>query len=106
MAALCRKAVGKTMALPLLQSFALLQNQWKSILDPVVANPIVQGAQLTGIALTTGQTTVPHKLGRVQQGWFITDINAAATVYRTGDFNASNMVLTASAGCSVAIWVY
>lgn len=94
------------MALPLLRSFDLLQNQWKSILDPVVANPVVQGSQLTGIALTTGATTVPHKLGRAQQGWFVTDIDAAATIFRTGDFNASNMVLTASAACTVAIWVY
>ena len=94
------------MSLPLLQSFALLQNQWKSILDPIVANPIVQGQQLTGVALTTSATTVPHKLGRVQQGWFITDVNAAATIYRTGSFNASNMVLTASAACTVNIWVF
>ena len=94
------------MALPLLQSFSLLQNQWKSILDPIVANPIVQGSQLTGIALTTSPTTVPHKLGRTQQGFFITDINAAATIFRTGDFNASNMVLTASAACTVNIWVF
>lgn len=94
------------MALPLLKSFDLFQNQWKSILDPVVANPITQGLQLSAVALTTAATTVPHTLGRTQQGWFITDINAAATVFRTGDFNKDNMVLTASAACTVAIWVY
>lgn len=94
------------MALPLLKSLDLLQNQWKSILDPVVANPIVQGLQLSSIALTTSATTVPHTLGRVQQGWFITDYSAAATVFRTGSFNTTNMVLTASAPVTVAIWVY
>lgn len=94
------------MALPLLKSFDLLQNQWKSILDPIVANTIVQGAQLTGIKLTTAATTVPHGLGRTQQGWFITDTNSAATVFRSGEFNNANMVLTASAACTVAIWVY
>ena len=94
------------MALPLLQSFQLLQNQWKSILDPVVANPIVKGQAVNGIALTTAATTVPIKLGRTQQGWFITDINAAATVFRTGDFNSDNMVLTASASCTVNLWVF
>jgi hypothetical protein len=94
------------MSLPLLKSFDLLQNQWKSILDPIVANPIVQGAQLTGIQLNAGQNTVPHKLGRTQQGWIITDIGAVSSIFRTGDFNASNMVLTASAACTVAIWVY
>jgi len=94
------------MALPLLQSFSLLQNQWKSILDPIVANSIVQGSQLNGISLNAGQTTVPHGLSRVQQGWIITDISAAATIFRTGDYNASNFVLTASASCVVGIWVY
>lgn len=94
------------MSLPLLKSLDLLQNQWKSILDPIVANAIVQGSQLSGIQLTTAATTFPHKLGRKQQGWFITDINAAATIFRTGDFNTSNMVLTASAACTVDIWVY
>ena len=80
--------------------------QWKSAIDPLVANPITQGQQLTGIALTTSATTVPHGLNRTQLGWFITDINAAATIYRTGAFNASNMVLTASAACTVNIWVF
>lgn len=94
------------MALPLLRSFDLLQNQWKNILDPIVANPIVQGQALTGIALTTSATTVPHKLGRTQQGWFVTDLSAAATIYRTGDFNNANMVLTASAACTVSLWVF
>jgi len=94
------------MALPLLQSFSLLQNQWKSILDPIVANAIVQGSQLTGVQINASATTIPHKLGRKQQGWFITDINAAAMVFRTGDFNDSNMILTASAPCVAAIWVY
>lgn len=66
----------------------------------------MQGRQLSGIELTTSATTVPHGLDRTQQGWFITDISAAATVYRTGDFNDTSMVLTASAACTVAIWVY
>lgn len=94
------------MALPLLQSLDLLQTRWKSQLDPVIANPIVQGRQLTGIDLTTSPKTISHGLDRTQQGWIITDISAAATVYRTGDFNDTNMVLTASAACTVAIWVY
>jgi hypothetical protein len=94
------------MALPLLKSFDLLTNQWKAILDPIVANPILQGLQLTGISLSTSATTVPHTLGRVQQGWFITDYSAAATVFRTGSYNSSNMILTASAPVTVSIWVF
>lgn len=94
------------MSLPLLKDFSLMLTQWKSALDPILANPIILGTQLSTISLSTIATTVPHKLGRTQLGWFITDINAAATIFRTGDFNASNMVLTASAPCIVDIWVY
>ncbi len=94
------------MALPLLKDFAMMLTQWKSRLDPVLANPIILGSQLTAVSLSTTATTVPHKLGRAQLGWFITDINAAATIFRTGDFNADNMVLTASASCIVNIWVF
>lgn len=94
------------MSLPLLKDFAMMLTRWKSQLDPVIANPIVLGSQLSSIALTTTAKTVPHTLGRTQLGWFITDTNAAATVFRTGDFNPENMVLTASAACTVSIWVY
>lgn len=80
--------------------------QWKSQLDPVVASPLALGQQLSAVAIATSPTTVSHGLGRTQLGWFITDINAAATIYRTGSFNDSNMVLTASAACTVNIWVY
>lgn len=94
------------MSLPLLSNFGLMLTRWKSALDPLLANTIIQGRQLTNIAIATSATTVPHGLDRVQQGWFITDINAAATIYRTGSFNASNMTLVASAACKVNIWVY
>ena len=86
--------------------YPLQQTQLVSQTNALAANPITQGLQLTGISLTTGSTTVKTTLGRTQLGWFITDINAAATVYRSGSFNASNMVLTASAPCTVSIWVY
>lgn len=94
------------MALPLLKDFAMMLTQWKSQIDPVVANSIVLGSQLTAVTLSTTATTVPHKLGRTQLGWFVTDINAAATIFRTGDFNTTSMTLTASATCVVDIWVY
>ena len=94
------------MSLPLQKNPDLLIPQWKAILDPIVSNTIIQGQQLTGIKLTTSATTVPHGLGRTQLGWFITDINAAATIFRTGNFNASNFVLTASAACTTNIWVF
>ncbi len=94
------------MALPLLKNPDLMQNQWKSALDPIIANTIVRGLQLTGVTIGTSDTTVPHGLDRMQQGWFITDSNAAATVFRTGDFNSTSMVLTASAIVTVSIWVY
>lgn len=94
------------MSLPLLSNFALMLTQWKAQLDPVVAAPIPLGQQLSAISLSTNATTVPIKLGRQPQGWFLTDNDSNAVVWRTGEFNKSNMVLTASAACTVDIWVY
>lgn len=80
---------------------------WASKLDPVLANPIVQGLAINSVSLTANVAkTIPTTLNRTQLGWFITDINAAARLFRTGDFNATNMVLTADATVTVNIWVF
>ncbi len=94
------------MALPLLRSFDLLQNQWKSILDPIVANAILQGIAVNNVAIATSATDVPVKLGRTMQGFFITDINANAVVWRTAALSADILTLQASAACTISLWCF
>lgn len=98
------------MALPIFKmdekSVQLLQTTWASLLNPLVSNVIMQGLQLTGVSLQTGANICNHLLSRKQQGWFIVDINAAATIYRSAPFNDTTLTLTSDAACVVNLWVY
>ena len=97
------------MALPLKLPLDQLETQWKSQLDPVLSNQLLQGQLLANIALANGTTIVNHKLGRKLIGWFIVGIDGAATVY---DNQASNQTpqitlsLTSNAAVNVNLWVF
>ncbi len=99
------------MSLPIFQTsskdLSLLQTNWASQLNPVVANPIVQGVQVTGITLAANTPLViNHLLSRKMQGWFVVDQNAAASIYRTQPFNSKTITLEANANVVVNIWCY
>jgi hypothetical protein len=94
--------------LPLKLDLPQMQVQWAAALNPVIANPVTNGLQLTGIALINGTTVINHKLSRKMQGWFITDIDGVASIYKpkTSPFNATTLTLVSSAAVTVSIWVY
>lgn len=94
------------MKLPLLKDLSLLATKWKSLLDPVLANPMTNMSILKNVALTTGTNQVAHLLGQVQQGWVILDIQGASTIYRYRDFNATYLYLNSSADvvCNIGVF--
>lgn len=94
------------MALPIKLPLDLMQTRWKQELDPLLAISITQGQQLSGIFLKSGVNTINHLLSRMQQGWFVTDQNAAAIFFRSQPFNDKTLVLTASAPVTVNLWVF
>ena len=98
------------MALPLFKNndsaFQLMQTQWKAQLDPLLAQPIGSPGFLQNIQLIPGPNVINHRLGRVQQGWFIVDINAVATIYRSQPFNKLTLTLWADAECIVSLMVF
>lgn len=94
------------MQLPLLKNLDTLQTRWKSILDPILANPIATASTLTNIGLVVGNNSIPHLLDRKMQGWMISDINAAASIYRSQPFNASTITLNSSAVCIINLVVF
>lgn len=94
------------MSLPTRLPLEQLQNQWKSAIDPVINLPMLKGLQLTDITLINGVTVINHRLGRQQQGFIITDINAAATIHRSQPFNNLTLTLTSNAVVIVNIWVF
>lgn len=85
------------------------ENQWASIIEPVLNAPIVDGSLMTGIVLISGTTVVNHKLGRKLVGWLIVGSNAAATVYDNQATNQTpqlTLSLTSSAAVTVNLWVF
>lgn len=87
----------------------LIQTTWASMLDFLLANPLVNGRLVYGATeyqLTNGVNVINHGLARKPLGWFLTDQNAAVTVYRSQPFNASTLTLTASANALVNLYVF
>jgi hypothetical protein len=85
-----------------------MQSRWSSQLNPVLSNALLQGVLLTGVVLKSGTTVVNTTLGRTCRGWFITDINGSATVFRpsTAPLNDITLTLTSSALVTVSLWVF
>jgi len=88
------------------KDLSLLQTKWKSQLDPVLANPMTNMSILKNVNLVIGVNVINHLLGRVQQGWVITDIQGAAQIYRSAEFNNLTLTLTSDAIVTVSIGVF
>lgn len=88
------------------QTFMLLQKQWTSQLNPLLANPLTQGSLLPNIKLVNGPTTFNHYLGRQMQGWFLVDQNAYASIYRSEPLNSQTLTLNSSEPVTVSLWVF
>lgn len=80
--------------------------KWSSILNPLLANTLNGVSIVKSVSLIIGETKIPHLLGRPQQGWFIIDINAAATIYRSKPLESDYLYLTSSAVAVVNIGVF
>ncbi len=87
-------------------SWELANPIWASQLNPIISSPLSSASILESVALINGATVINHKLGRKMQGWFITDQNASAAIYRSQPMNSSTLTLTSSAAVTVNIAVF
>lgn len=92
--------------LPLKSPGDLTETRWKALLDPLLANLLNNAKILYGVQLANGATVINHKLGKRQQGWFIVDIDGAATIYRSQPFNDLTLTLTSNAVVTVNLGVF
>ncbi len=92
--------------LPLKSPSDITSTRWKALLDPMLANPLNNASILNGVQLAIGATVINHKLGRPLQGWFILDIDGAATIYRSAPLNNLTLTLTSDAAVTVNIGVF
>lgn len=105
-----RRRVRILTLLPLIQTslrdLSLLSTRWKSILDPLLSNPISSSNILKSVPLINGVNVINHGLGRALQGWVITDVTAAAVVFRSAPLNSLTLTLTSNASTVVDILVF
>ena len=96
------------MALPLNLPLPKMQTIWKSQIDPVLANPTNNISILSNVSLINGTNVINHKLGRTPQGWIVTDVQGAASIYRpsTAQFNDLTLTLISNAAVTASIGVF
>ncbi len=83
-----------------------MQTNWTSQLNPVLSAPTLAPSVLKNIKLVSGTNVINHKLGKTQQGFYITDINAAVTVYRSQPFNDLTLTLISSGTAQINLAVF
>lgn len=81
--------------------------KWSSQINPLLALPLVNGQQISGIILAAGvPLVIYHSLGQLPQGWFVVDNIANSYIIRTQPFNSKTITLESSANTTIAIWIY
>lgn len=86
--------------------WSLANPLWASILNPVISNPTNAVQVLQNVNLLSGSNVINHRLGRQMQGWFVTDIQGSATIYRSAPFNNMTLTLTSNSAVTVNIGVF
>lgn len=88
------------------KDLSLMQTSWKSSIDPVITNPLVNGVLQKGIKLSAGVNSVNHKLGRNLQGYIIVGMHGNySQIYDTTSLNPS-LTLSLNSSVDVVIDLY
>lgn len=86
--------------------WALANPIWASALNPVIANPVNYSRIISGVQLAIGENVINHQLGRQMLGWFLTDIQGIANIFRSQPMNNLTLTLTSDAVVSVNLGVF
>lgn len=92
--------------LPQKLPYEMMITRWASILNPLLKNQLSQGQLISNISLNAGVNVINHLLGRTQIGFIITDIDAAAQIYRSAPLNNLTLSLTSDNPCTVSLWCF
>lgn len=88
---------------------AMLQDSWSTDLNPVLANPLVNGRLIQNVTLTTGANIINHGLSRKLQGYLVVLKSANESIYDTQTTNpmpAKTLQLVASGAVTVTLYVF
>lgn len=94
--------------LPQKLSLPLMQTTWAQQLDPIIANPILDGVQQNNVVLAIGDNAINHKLQRKPQGYIIVGMRNAYSQIIDVVSQTPNLtlILNSSAATTVDIYVY
>lgn len=95
--------------LPLKIPWAQADTKWASQINPIIANPLLDGRLVSNQPLINGVTAINHGLARPLKGWFLVGINANATIHdnqATNQHPELTLSLTSNAVCTVNLWVF
>lgn len=91
------------------KEFTMMQSQWAGQLNPLLAEPLLNGQHIKNVALAVGETAIAHGLGRAIQGWILTRVRAAANIYEPSTVvNRPDLefILATTATVTVDLYVY
>lgn len=102
------------MQLPIFQTqnkdLSLMQTKWKSVLDKLIANPLVQGLIINDIQIVSGHpNSINHMLGRALVGWLPISQDAQAELWDSQSTNQTpklTLLLNSSADVTVSLYVF
>lgn len=83
-----------------------MNTQWAALLNPVLANLLVQGRLVSNTTLYSGDNVINHLLGKMMSGWFVADQNAGVTIYRSAPLNGLTLTLNSSGTVTVSLWCF
>lgn len=95
------------MALSAKLPWDLANPRWASELNPFLALPILNGNLVSSIALIANKPqAINHLLGRMPQGWFLTDNVTDTAVWRARDFSQYTITLQSSQDTTISFWIF
>jgi hypothetical protein len=98
-----------TLAVPRIDKDTAFEKDVREAVKELNKIQILNGQLLTGIALSTTTTRVPHKLGRPYVGFIVVDRTVDGRVYRDAAYmdQLSNVIpLLASTAMTVSLWIF
>lgn len=84
----------------------LAKTKWSLELNPIIVNPLTNPLLIKNINLVSGSNVINHGLGRLQQGWIVTDAQGSATVYRDQPFTKTTLSLHSSGSVTISLAVF
>ena len=97
------------MAIPSKLPWDLMNPKLAAQINPLLANPFVNGQILSSVVMKSGDNVINHGLGNKLQGWIVVGNNAATTFYDKQATNQSpdlTLVLNASGACTINLYVF